>query len=245
MARTVRDAALLLNTIARPDARDFHALPYVDTHWLTGLEQGIAGLRIAFSPDLGYAKVDPEIGLLATRAAQVFAELGATVDQATPGIENPLPIHRTLAEAGIARLFESLPEERRVLIEPGLQAEAERGRHIKLTAYLAAVQAREALARTLHLFLKQWDLLLTPTTATAAPLAENPDAIDQRSASSPLTHPFNLSQQPAASIPIGFTKSGLPVGLQIVGPRHREDLVLRAARSFERIRPFARIDTPR
>jgi aspartyl-tRNA(Asn)/glutamyl-tRNA(Gln) amidotransferase subunit A len=241
--RTVRDAALLLNTVARPDIRDFHALPGTGANWLEGLEQGIDGLRIAFSPDLGYATVDAEIAELVANAARVFTELGARVAQAHPATEDSASIRSILVEAAVARLFETLPEERRTLTEPGLQAIAERGRHITATAYIAAVQAREAFTRRLLQFFEQWDLLLTPTIANPAPLADNPDAA--RIASSPFLQAFNLSQQPAASIPVGFTKSGLPVGLQIVGPRHREDLVLRAARAFERLRPFAKIDALR
>ncbi|MDR3213161.1 MAG: amidase [Azoarcus sp.] len=245
ITRTVRDTALLLNAIARPDARDFHALPHDNRDWRLGIEQGIAGLHIAFSPDLGYAKVDPEIGKLVAKAIKGFDELGANIEQITPPIEDPLlDIYRVLSGAAVARLFETLPQDRLSLAETGLQEVAEQGRQIGTTRYLAAVQAREAFARALHLFFGKWDLLLTPTTAMAAPLVElgiqNP-----RSGTSPFTYPFNLSQQPAASIPIGFTADGLPVGLQIVGPHHRDDLVLRAARAYERRFPFAVTDTVR
>ncbi|MDN3919834.1 amidase [Roseateles violae] len=247
LTRTVRDAALLLNATAQPDLRDFHALPPSGRDWLDGIDDGIKGLRIAFSPDLGYATVDPEVAALVARAVQSFAELGAVVDLANPGIAaDPLPIHRTLANAGVARLFETWPVERRLLAEPGLQAVAERGRSITGADFVAAVQAREALARQLWAFHTRWDLLLTPTTTTAAPLAEGHVGDAAQSAQiSPFAYPFNLSQQPAASVPIGFTRAGLPVGLQIVGPRHREDLVLRAARAFEQRHPFAFTDTVR
>jgi aspartyl-tRNA(Asn)/glutamyl-tRNA(Gln) amidotransferase subunit A len=245
MTRTVRDAALLLNAIARPDARDFHALPYDDRDWRLDIEQGIAGLRIAFSPDLGYAKVAPEISKLVARAVKVFGELGAVVEQITPPIEDPLhDIYRVLSGVAVARLFETLPQDRLSLAEPGLQEVAEQGRQISTTRYLGAVQAHEAFARALRLFFGKWDLLLTPTTATAAPLVEQ-GIQNPRSGTSPFTYPFNLSQQPAASIPIGFTADGLPVGLQIAGPRYRDDLVLRAARAYERRSPFAVTDTVR
>lgn len=247
LTRTVRDAALLLNATAQPDLRDFHALDSAGRDWLEGIEQGISGLRIAFSPDLGYARVDPEVAALVARAAQSFTELGATVDLADPGIEeDPLHIHRTLAGAGVARLFATWPAERRLLAEPGFQAVAEQGRAITGADFVAAVQAREALARKLWAFHAQWDLLITPSTTTTAPLAEGHIGNAAQSAAiSPFAYPFNLSQQPAASVPIGFTKAGLPVGLQIVGPRHREDLVLRAARAFEQRHPFATTSTVR
>ncbi|MDR0673742.1 MAG: amidase [Zoogloeaceae bacterium] len=238
MARTVRDAALLLNAIARPDARDPLALPPEDRDWRASIERGVTGLRIAYSPDLGHAKVDPEVAELVARAVKVFGELGANVEQAAPPIEDALrDIHRVLSAVAAARLFETLPQERLSLAERGLQESAEQGRQIGATRYLAAVQAREAFTRTLNLFFEKWDLLLTPTTAAPAPPVEQ-GALAPRSATSPFTYPFNLTRQPAASAPIGFTANGLPVGLQIVGARYRDDLVLRAARAYERRIPF-------
>ncbi|MDR2113260.1 MAG: amidase [Candidatus Accumulibacter sp.] len=245
LTRTVRDAALLLNAIARPDARDPHALPPDDRDWRAGIEQGVTGLRIAYSPDLGYAKVDPEIAGLVARAVKVFGELGAKVEQTAPPIEESLhDILRVFSATAAARLFETLPQERLSLAERGFQEVAEQGRQIGATRYLAAVQAREAFTRAWNAFFEKWDLLLTPTTATAAPPVEQ-GATDPRSATSPFTYPFNLTQQPAASIPIGFTANGLPVGLQIVGARYRDDRVLRAARAYERGFPFATTDTVR
>ncbi|MDR2365736.1 MAG: amidase [Zoogloeaceae bacterium] len=245
MTRTVRDAALLLNAIARPDARDVHALPYDNRDWRLDIEQGVKDLRIAFSPDLGYARVDPEIAELVARAAKSFGELGAKVEAASPPIEDPLhAIYRVLGAAAVARLFETLPQDRLALAEAGLRDFAEQGRQIGVTRYLAAVQARESFTRALNLFFGKWDLLLTPTTASSAPLVEQ-GVTDPRSATSPFTYPFNLSQQPAASIPIGFSANGLPVGLQIVGARYRDDLVLRAARAYERRHPFITTDTVR
>ena len=153
-------------------------------------------------------------------------------------------IYRVLSAAAVARLFETLPQERLSLAERGFQEFAEQGRQIGTTRYLAAVQARETFTRTLSLFFEKWDLLLTPTTAAPAPRVEQ-GTLDPRSATSPFTYPFNLTQQPAATIPAGFTANGLPVGLQIVGPRYRDDLVLRAARAYERRFPFVTIDTVR
>jgi aspartyl-tRNA(Asn)/glutamyl-tRNA(Gln) amidotransferase subunit A len=245
LTRTVRDAALLLNAIARPDARDFHALPLDGRDWRADIERGVAGLRIAYSPDLGYATVDPEIAGLVAQAVQVFGGLGANVEQITPAIEDPLHgIYRVLSGVAVARLFETLPPERLSLAERGFREFAEQGQRIGATQYLAAVQAREAFTRGLSQFFEKRDLLLTPTTAIAAPPVEQ-GALDPRSATSPFTYPFNLTQQPAASIPIGFTAGGLPVGLQIVGPRHRDDLVLRAARAYERRLPFVLAGTAR
>lgn len=240
MTRTVSDAARLLNVIGRPDPRDPHALPHATDNWLDGLEHGVAGLRIAFSPTLGYADVAPEVAERVAQAAQWFAALGAHVEAVDPGIDDPLTFYRTLVDAGVARLFETLPEARLADAEPGFREAASRGAKISATRYLAAVQAREQLTRQLHDFVgRQWDLLITPVTTDTAPLADPAgNAASARTAISPFTYPFNLSQQPAASVPIGLSAAGLPIGLQIVGPRHGDALVLRAARALERHHPF-------
>ncbi|MCI3206753.1 MULTISPECIES: amidase [Pandoraea] len=246
MTRTVSDAARLLNVIGHPDARDPHSLPHTGNDWLDGIEDGVAGLRIAFSPTLGYADVAPEVAARVAQAAQWFTALGAHVEQVDPGIDDPLPFYRTLVDAGVARLFETLPEARRARAEPGFREAAARGAKLSASQYLAAVQAREHLTRTLHDFIgRQWDLLITPVTADTAPLADPAgDVASARTAISPFTYPFNLSQQPAASVPVGLSETGLPIGLQIVGPRLGDALVLRAARAIERHHPFPGIARP-
>lgn len=241
LTRTVGDAALLLRVIGQPDPRDWHALPAAEPGWLDGLDRGIAGLRIAFSPTLGYATVDPDVADVVARAAQAFADLGATVEQIDPGFADPLADYRVLADAAVARLLANLPPEKQQLIDPSLQAVAERGRAIDAVTYLGAAQAREAFGRHLALFHQTYDLLLTPTTAVPAVEADYATRHGTRGVPpSPFTYPFNFSQQPAISVPAGFTKTGLPVGLQIVGAKYADALVLRAARAFELARPFAR-----
>jgi aspartyl-tRNA(Asn)/glutamyl-tRNA(Gln) amidotransferase subunit A len=254
LTRTVRDAVRLLNIIARSDVRDWYALPDDRFDWARGLDDGIEGLRIAYSPTLGYAQVDPEVAAIVDGAVSRLTELGAHVERADPGIEDPLPFYRVLVDAGVARLFETLPRERHALAETGFQAAAARGSALRAIDHVAALQARETLARRLtHFVGQEWDLLITPATSTAAPLAdakardhsgEHRGSTEAAQAISPFTYPFNLSQQPAASIPIGFTSAGLPVGLQIVGPRFRDELVLRAARALERQSPFPTINSP-
>jgi len=233
IARSVVDVALILNTIGKPDDRDWFALPYDGRDWLQGLDDGVEGLRIAYSPDLGYAEVNPEVAQIVANAAQVFSELGATVDQATPRIEDPFHLFRGLTDAGAFRLVEGFPKERRQLIGPELKAFWEGGRKIDINAYLTLQEERAALGRKLNRFHRDWDLLITPTTTVSA---FDIGAVPDRSC---FTYPFNLTKQPAISVPAGFTKAGLPVGLQIVGPRPNGDaLVLRAARAFERAKPF-------
>jgi aspartyl-tRNA(Asn)/glutamyl-tRNA(Gln) amidotransferase subunit A len=245
LTRSVRDAALLLDVIARPDFRDWHALPRSEIAWRDGLENGVKGLRIAFSPSLGYAQVDPEIEAIVADAVKVFADLGAIVEAVDPGIEDPFPIFQTLWFAGAAKLLAGLPPERRALTEAGLQAVAEQGRNINVVSYLQAIDRREALGRHFNQFHQDWDLLITPTTAYPASAIDASSAdLTVRPIRSPFTYPFNLTQQPAASIPAGLTAAGLPVGLQIIGAKFADTTVLRAARAFEAARPFGRPKDP-
>ena len=249
MTRSVTDAALMLNVLARPDPRDWLALPYDARDYTAGLEDGVTGLKVAFSPTLGFAEVDPEVAGLVEAAARTFAELGCTVDVVDPEIGNPREIFRLHWYAGAANLLRRFSDEQRGMIDPGLRAIAEEGRRIPLIDYLAATDARAALGQRMRLFHEHYDLLLTPTLPITAFTAgqEMPDGhpgsrwFDW----APFSNPFNLTQQPAASVPCGVTSEGLPVGLQIVGPMHADALVLRASRAFERARPWSLPDTPR
>jgi aspartyl-tRNA(Asn)/glutamyl-tRNA(Gln) amidotransferase subunit A len=240
LTRSVRDAALLLDVIARPDLRDWNALPPQEGSWQSGIEEGVKGLRIAYSPALGYATVDPEVAAIVEKAVKVFVDLGAIVERVDPGIEDPLPIFLTFWQAGAAKLVDSFAPERRNLSEAGLLAAAEQGRAIDVVSYIKAIDQREALGRHFSRFHQSWDLLITPSTAFPASAIDASQAdLATRPIRSPFTYPFNLTQQPAASIPAGLTAAGLPVGLQLIGAKFDDAKVLRAARAFEIARPFA------
>lgn len=240
--RTVADAAVALNAIAHPDPRDRFALPKDHQDYLQLLDRGVAGLRIAYSPRLGYANVEPEIAALVESAVRVFEKLGAIVEEVDPGFKNPFPVFRTFWITGAAKLLRSFSAEQRSVVEAGLQASAEAGERITLAEYQSALDAREALGRQLGLFHQKYDLLLTPTLPIAAfPVGQITPQTDLYPPGlnwSPFTYPFNLTQQPAASIPIGFTQEGLPVGLQIISAKYRDALVLQAAKAYEAIHPF-------
>ncbi len=242
MTRSVADAALMLNVISAPDARDWHALPHEPRDWRMGLEQGVADLRIAFSPDLGYAKVDPEVAALVKQAVHVFEDLGAKVEEKNPGFESPAPLFITHWFSGAAFLLKGIPKEKHRLIDPGLREVAEQGAKIGAHELLDAQIRRGALGAHMNLFHRDYDLLVTPTLSIPAFDAgkEVADKMLQERWTdwTPFSFPFNLTQQPAASIPCGLTKGGLPVGLHLVGPRYADALVLRAARAFETVRPI-------
>jgi len=246
MTRAVADAALMLTVIAEPDARDWYALPSEQADYAQGLDGNLDGFKIAFSPTLGGHLVDPEIAALVATAAGKFADLGAAVEEAEPQLPDCEEPFRILWFAAAANLLRRYSEEQRALMDPGLRDMAAEGAGYSLSEYLDAVSAREAIGVAMCRFHDDYDLLLTPSLPLAAFEAglEQPAAVDAEGGDerwvdwTPFSYPFNLTQQPAASVPCGLTKAGLPAGLQIVGPRYADALVLRAAEAFERASPF-------
>jgi len=242
MTRTVSDAALMMNVLSLPDARDWFALPFEARDYRVGLEDGVRGLRVAYSGTLGYAKVDREIAALTKAAALRFAELGAHVEEADPGFENAEPIFRAHWFSGAAYLLKNFSAEQKAKMDPGLVEVAAQGAKLGMLELVEAAQKRAALGLHMNAFHENYDLLLTPTLPLAAFEAgkEVADMLKERRWTdwSPFSYPFNLTQQPAASIPCGLTKAGLPVGLHIVGPRYADALVLRAARAYETLAPI-------
>ena len=231
ITRTVTDAALLLTVISGWDVRDWFSLPHDGRDWRVGLQDGVDGLRLAYSRTLGYLTVEPEVTALVDLAVARFAELGAIVEETDPGFENPGPIHQVLQEVGAAKLLRDIPADRHGVIEAGLRQRAERGQAITVPKYLDALDRRIELGICQRRFHERYDLLLTPVLSAPVPKVGTAPSV-------PFCLPFNLTQQPAASVPCGFTASGLPVAVQIVGPAHRDDLVLRAARAFEGVLPW-------
>jgi len=242
MTRTVTDCALMMNVLTLPDSRDWHQLPPDPRDYRVGLEDGVKGLRIAYSANLGYASVDPEIAAIVKKAALRFAELGAIVEEKDPGFENPGPVFSKHWFPGAAFLISMIPKEKHALIDPGLVETARQGAAFGAMELLDAALRRGQLGVHMQLFHQQYDLLLTPTLPLAAFEAgrEVADVLKEKRWTdwSPFSYPFNLTQQPAASIPCGLTKDGLPVGLHIVGARYADALVLRAARAFESLMPI-------
>jgi len=249
MTRTVTDAALMMNVLALPDARDWHALPYDKRDYLAGLEDGVKGLRIAYSPDLGYAKVDKEIAALVKKAVRVFEDLGAHVDEVDPGFDDQLEVFTLHWFPGAAYVVRNIPAAKRKLMDKGLLEVARAGEKITMKQYQDAVTKRGALGVLMNQFHERYDLLLTPTLplpAFDAGIEYAGIAKERRWTDwTPFSYPFNLTQQPAASIPCGLTKSGLPAGLHIVGPKYGDALVLRAARAYESAVPIAMPDLSR
>jgi aspartyl-tRNA(Asn)/glutamyl-tRNA(Gln) amidotransferase subunit A len=251
LTRTVTDAALMLSVIGQPDARDTTAWNTPAPDFRIGLDDGVRGLRIAWSARLGYVKeLDADVETSARKAAQVFADLGAHVEEADPGFAEPIEIERTVWYAVAATLVDAVPAGEREKVDEGLRGMAEQGRRYSLADYLSAHSRRTELAQHMLRFHERYDLLLTPQMPVPAIEAGRVTPADGRFGDewinwSPYTYPFNLTQQPAASVPCGFSSDGLPVALQIVGPLRRDEIVLRAARAYESACPFARLTAPR
>src|SRR6516162_175520 len=244
ITRTVADAALMLTVLSGPDDRDPYALPPEVKDYRDRLEDGVPGWRIAYSPTLGYTKVDPEIAAAAAAAARQFETLGAVVEEVETIFASPREALLTLWAAAAAKLLAAFPADRKGLIDPGLVATAAEGERISAVDYLGADLVRTALGLQMAAFHRKYDLLLTPMMPIPAlPVGQDLNApaterhwIDW----SPFSYPFNMTRQPAASTPCGLTRAGLPVGLQIVGPLYADDRVLRAARAFETTQPERR-----
>lgn len=240
IARSVEDAARMLAEIARPDPRDPEAglLPVPD--YLDALDTDLTGWRIAWSPTLGYARIEPEVAGPVAEAAQVFADLGAELVEVEHVMDDPWPLLERLKRGLTDFAFRHLDDAAMARMDPTLVAEIRAARGAPLHDHLAAQQERQQLAARMAAFHRSYDLLLTPAAAVPA-FAVGRDAPEGYAGRSwyPTTFPFNLTRQPAASVPAGMTAAGLPVGLQIVGPVHGDLRVLQAARAFERARPWA------
>ncbi|MGW0282252.1 amidase [Streptomyces sp. NPDC003236] len=237
MARDAADAALMLDVIGVPDPRDWSALPAPARSFRAALDGGVRGLRMAYSPTLGgQVAVQPAVAAAVRRAVAGLADLGAYVEEADPDFSDPVEAFHTLWFAGAARVTEHLPPRTRTLLDPGLREICVPGARASALDYLAAVDVRTDLGRRMGLFHERYDLLLTPALPLTAFEAgrEVPAGSGLRrwTGWTPFTYPFNLTQQPAATVPVGADGDGLPVGLQIVAARHRDDLVLRAAHAL-------------
>ena len=242
---SVQDAALMMNVMKRPDARDWTSLPYDAADYSAGLNDGIRGLRIAYSPTLGFAQnVHPEIASAVADAVKVLESLGAHVEQIDPGFEDPLEITTGLWFLGAWTVWSTLSAEQQSVADPDFRAEAELGARLTALEIQHLNQRRGVLGSMMRQFMQRFDLLVTPAVAIPAfdalPAGHSPLSPASMLGWTPFSYPFNLTQQPASTIPCGLTQDGLPMGLQFVGPMFGDALVLRASKAYENTRPIAR-----
>ncbi|MEW6555390.1 MAG: amidase family protein [Actinomycetota bacterium] len=250
LSRTVADSALVLDVISGPDRRDFSSLPAYPGSFLDEMREDVKGLRIAYSPDLGVAAaVDREVAALAREAAFAFADLGCSVeeiDAALPSTSEADFIALTICEMVAAN--EERLEEYKAVAYPLYLPFLDLAAVFSSKDIVRILNHRYALWEAVRKIFDRYDLLLTPTTAAPAfdhadigPLGP-PDVEGVEVGPAgwvPFTMHFNMTGQPAASVPCGFNSQGLPVGLQIVGDRFQEAVVLRASAALERARPWS------
>ncbi len=244
MARTALDCALMMNVIARPDARDAYALPEDDTNYVKKIDGKLKKLKVGFVLRFGDHPVDIEVAALVTKAAREFEKLGCKVEEA----QAPFPY----ADAGRAfvihwltalqRLLQLYPESRHGEFDPNLLASAKAGLRYSLQDVVDAQVTRRELAIAWNLFFAKYDLLLSPAVAVqpfevGQNLPQGPDG-KANALWSPYTSQFNLSRHPAASVPCGLSRNGLPIGLQIAAGHYKDALVLRAAARYAEAHPL-------
>ncbi len=245
MTRTVADAALMLAVMAGSDDWDRQSLDAPPADYVGLLREGIKGLRVGWSLDLGCLRVDPEVGHVAKRAAEAFAELGGAVEDVKVSLPDTREMIHLLWNSHYAGNYGSVLKEFRSRMDPGLVAAIEDGRRYTAEAYVEMRGRKNGYCDAVRALFDTYDLLLTPTVSVAAfevgrlNPAHFPQHIWDWFPWAGFSYPFNFTGQPAATVPAGFTPSGMPVGLQIVGRRLADLQVLQASAAFEQARPWA------
>jgi aspartyl-tRNA(Asn)/glutamyl-tRNA(Gln) amidotransferase subunit A len=239
MARTVRDAALMLSVMARHDLRDPFCLPEeAGRDWRAGIEEGVAGLRVAVVRRLGFEPpLDADGEAVLAGAARMLAEQGAIVEEADPALPDTRAIFGRVWGVALARLVATTPAEKRPLLDAGLEEVASREGAMSAVDFLGAEALRIEAAHAMARFHQRFDLLLTAATPTAAFAADQPTVRPMEALWrdwAPWTFAFNLTRQPAISVPVALDEHGMPRGVQVAAALYRDDLALRAARALDR-----------
>src|SRR5262245_19298316 len=250
MTRPVADAALMLSVMAGPDDWDRTSLEAAPADYAGQLQRGVKNLRVAFSPDLGGLRVEPEVAAAVKQAARLFQDLGCAVEEVAPSFADSSALARGLWSAHEAGNYAPFLSEWRGQMDPGLVACIEDGLRYGIVDYVRMRGQKLAYWDTVRPLFERFDLLLTPTVSVPAFEVNrlNPRDWPQHPWDwfpwASFSYPFNLTGQPAATLPAGFTAAGLPVGLQIVGRRFADLTVLQASAAFEQARPWVQRRPP-
>ncbi|WP_231638582.1 amidase [Pantoea sp. SM3] len=247
MTRTVRDSALLFDLLSGPDARDHQALPAKSESWLARCDQPLPSLRVHYSPTLFNTPVDEQIARCVEQAVEQIAHSLPVTLMARPlDWSSPFDAFDTLWSGGRGVAYGAALQQQLDQLDPGFAALIERAQSLNLADYLAAQKQRAAFAGQVHALFDSVDLLITPTLPVLPFAADRHVPENQSPGDSgvewarwtPFTWPFNLSGNPAATIPCGFTPQGLPVGLQVIGRRYAEGDVLQFCAALEALMPW-------
>ncbi len=247
MTTNVRDAALLLQALAGPDDRDANMIRETPPDFLGALDSGVAGLRIAWSTDFGYAGIDPEVAAATSEAARIFEEMGAIVEEPGISMEQPVTELSRITSANSFAAYGHFLDEQPDKLTHYAAGRLARGKEVTGLDYAKALRRLEEIRHQINMLMETYDLLMTPTMAVPAfPVGEYPDSIGGVTVGAdwgfnPFNIIFNLTGQPAASIPCGFSSDGMPIGLHIIGRPKDEATVLAASAAFEAVRPWNHI----
>jgi aspartyl-tRNA(Asn)/glutamyl-tRNA(Gln) amidotransferase subunit A len=242
MTRTVRDAALMLTAMARYDVRDPFCFPDEGRDWCDGIEDGVTGLTVGVLRRPGFdAPVDAEGIAAVEQAGALLADAGAAVEEAVAQLPDTHVVFARIWGATLARLVGMTAEDQRSLLDPGILEVARRLGGMSATEFLDAEAMRAATAHEMARLHQRFDLVLCPTVPAGPPLAEEPIADPVQALHTqwaPWTFTFNITRQPAITVPMGLRTNGPPNAVQLAAAQYREDLVLRAARAIELAAPF-------
>lgn len=245
ITRTVRDAAILLQELAGQDSRDPGSLRDTPGDYIAALDREISGLRIAWSPDFGYAAVDPEVVDVCSSAAKLFEDMGCSVSEDVFSIEAPQEDFRVIFSANTYASSGYLLHEHPENLTDYFREAMEHAATLTAADYASALGGIVALSAQFDAFFEEYDLLLSPTMAVPAfEIERHPTSIDGKEVDPffgylPFTYPINAIGHTAASVPCGFSSDGMPIGLHIVGRHGDEETVLAASAAFERAMPWA------
>jgi aspartyl-tRNA(Asn)/glutamyl-tRNA(Gln) amidotransferase subunit A len=246
MTRSVRDAALMFSMMARYDLRDPFCLPTEDRDWRDDIEAGVAGLTVGILRRPGFdAPADADAIAAVERAAHLLSDAGAMVEEADPDLPDSSLVFARVWGAVLSRLVASTPTQLVGLLDAGIREVAGKLGGMTAAEFMDAEVLRAQVGHTMGRYHQKYDLLLCPTVPAGPPLADAPTADPVRALSTewaPWTFTFNLSRQPAITVPMGLRANGLPNSVQIAAAQFRDDLVLRAARAIEIAAPFAEVD---
>jgi len=244
LSRTVTDTALFLDCVAGYHPADPDSLPQSSLSYVDCLGKLPGGLKIGFSPDLGYTRVQKDVAAVVVQALKTFEDLGHTVDFWPGKLPRVDDAWSKLMAYELYAIVHDQLEDIRAEMGRTLVGSLDQAKKLGVRDFIAIQRARAELNDTLADFFTEFDLLATPTMPTEAFAAKGPPPAEVDGHPINLldavafTYPFNLSGHPAATVRAGLSAKGLPAGLQIIGPRYRDDLVLQAAYAYEQMRPW-------
>lgn len=244
IARTVADAAAMMSVIARPDGRDWMELPPETTDYSAELRHDLTGLRVAYSPTFGFQTVDAEVAAICEDAVKQIEKAGARVERIDKVGFDVFDIYMIQATLRLADILKASKPEDLEQFPPLVLSVLEYGARVRPQDIQTMYDRRNALGDALLAIFQEHDVIISPTAPFPAPTIGQfyPDG-DIRSEANRLligfTAPFNLVHMPALSMPAGFTRAGLPVGLQIAGRKFSELTLLRVGQALETMCPLS------